>query len=246
MNTPQTKLKSLDKTPVVEAQDPPKKRIKRTPTPRAKKISPTQTTAPIADISAQINEALAAHQAQNFDQAIASYEAILKQSPQHFDALHLLAVAQFQTGNARAALTHIEQATSLNPAFAQAHINHGIILESLQRPKEALIAYEKALTLEPHSAEAFFNYGNALYSLHRLEAALFNYDQALLNNPKHAATLFNRGNVLRELNQLTQALESYNRALVILPNTENFLQNRDNVLREIEYFNKYTPYSLEV
>ena len=59
--------------------------------------------------------------------------------------------------NEAAAKQQFEKAISLDPDYAQAHHNLGIINEMIGLPDDALNHYQKAVTINPRFAEAHRN-----------------------------------------------------------------------------------------
>jgi Flp pilus assembly protein TadD len=108
------------------------------------------------------------------------YRQILKDQPNHFDALHFLGVIHHQRGNHVEAVRHIDAALTINPMLASAYNNRGNALGELMRFDEAL--------------EAFLNRGIALEQLKRFEEAVANYNQAIAANPREADIFYKRGN----------------------------------------------------
>src|SRR5579871_1150725 len=155
--------------------------------------------------------------------------AILTVDPTSVNALHLLAMAQSQLGQANSALSYYDQVLAIAPNHDEALNNRGTILHELGRFDEALASYDRALEYRPRYPEALNNRGTALFELRR-------FDRALALNPHYAEALNNRGNTLQELGRLEEALENYNRALALRPDYAEALNNRGIALRALEQF----------
>jgi len=163
------------------------------------------------------------HQQGQLEQAEVLYEALLKEQPQHIDALHFLGVLANQQGQAQRAVDLITQALTINPDNSAAHSNLGLALHELKRFDEAITSYDRALAINPNNADAFFNRGLALRELKRFDEAIASYDRAVAINPNNADALFNRGHMLHELKRFDDAINCYERALVIKPNMDFIL-----------------------
>ena len=174
------------------------------------------------------------HREGALDQAELGYRAILKARPNHFDALHFLAVLRLHQGRGSEALDLIRAALKLNPRAAPAHSNHGLILRKSGRAEAALAAFDKALALKPDHVEALNNRGGVLYEFGRLDEALASYDKALASRPDHAEARYNRGVALQALGRLVEALASYDKALALRPDYPDALLNRGGVLKELK------------
>jgi len=190
---------------------------------------PSQASA----IALKLGQALDLHRREQLAQAVSLYREILEQAPDHFDALHLLGVAESQAGRHEHAAQSIAQALKVSPGSALAHSNLGNTLLALARPGEALASYDRALAIEPRNADAWNNRGSALLDLGRTEDALASFDRALAVRPDYAEALYNRGNALLGLKRIEEALASYDRSLAIRPEFAEALMNRGGVLQAL-------------
>src|SRR5690349_6919861 len=92
----------------------------------------------VADLFVRAN---AYHRSGDLAKAQAGYKKVLKKRPNHFDALHMLAVAEHQSGNFQAAERLLRRALLVDPKSAAAWYTLGIMLSTLQRVDEALACY---------------------------------------------------------------------------------------------------------
>ena len=143
-------------------------------------------------IDQMLQEGVAFHQRGQLSEAKARYESILKQRPDHFDALHLLGVIAWQTKDFPKAEQLIGKAININPDNAAAHSNLGNVLHGLMRLDEALGSYDRAITLNPLHVEAYNNRGIVLKDLKRLNEALASYDRAIELRPNYPEARANR------------------------------------------------------
>jgi protein O-GlcNAc transferase len=134
-------------------------------------------------IQAALAVALARHQAGASEEAEEIYRQVIGEDPHHSDALHLLAIALYQKGDAMGALPHIEKALSLeqeqsaSPNFRN---TLGECLRALGRLEEAEKQYEKALELSGGNFPlATFNLGLAKQEMGQRRAALTLYGEVL-------------------------------------------------------------------
>jgi predicted O-linked N-acetylglucosamine transferase (SPINDLY family) len=132
----------------------------------------------------------------------------------------------------QAALASYDQAVALEPGFANAFCNRGVVLALLDRPNEALASYDQTIALNPGDALACYNRADVLRDLKRLSDALASYDQAIAVRPDYAEAYCNRGVVLQELKEWDAALTSYDRSIEINSHVSAAYLNRGNLLRE--------------
>jgi len=175
------------------------------------------------------------HQQGQLASAQAHYREILALEQDHFDALHLLGVIDYQQQDYAAAETLIRQAIAIKPEQAGPYSNLGLVLQDQQRYEEALLCFAQAIKLQPGHAEAHNNHGNALRSLRRYEAALTSYEQALRLKPDYAVAYSNRGNVLQNLKRYDEALLSYEQALRYQP---DYADAHNNLAHALRYLNR--------
>ncbi len=163
-------------------------------------------------------------------QAAAMYAEILRLEPEHPDALHLLGVAETQSGRPQQGLELIARSLALNPSQPVAAANRGNAFIALGRPHEALDCYDIALALAPDNPLAHNGRGNALAALDRPEEALASYDRALELAPSFPEALVGGGNALMRLERSAAALASFDRALALDPGSGAALYGRGMAL----------------
>ncbi len=94
-----------------------------------------------------------AQQAGRLAEAIARYDQVLVDAPNHFDALHMQGVAHFQRGEFERALALIERALVQRPGDQSARFNRALVVNALaRRPAEAELEREAARLRRPPCA----------------------------------------------------------------------------------------------
>lgn len=173
-----------------------------------------------------MQKAFVYHQKGRAKEAETIYRKILKRSPEHFDALHMLGVLYLQSGKPDAAKTYIERAVALNQKNGPAFFNLGNVYSQLRRFDDAVRCYQKSIALNPDFAEAHFNLGNAFREQEDFEHAIPCYQTAVRLNPHHVDAYYNLGNLYTITKKLDEAIESYRRALKINPHHADALLNK--------------------
>jgi len=151
--------------------------------------SPPVTIAPVVKVSGETGadesaltleavwqQAIAQHEAGNYESAIASYEQALKLGSSGISMLNQIRLTDlhgFQPfGKAlkclpRTFIYRILKSLKLQPDLSPAWNNRGLALDALGRYEEAIAGYEQALKLQPDYSNAWFNRGiTALSSSH--------------------------------------------------------------------------------
>ncbi len=145
------------------------------------------------------------------------YKQILRDNPDHPEALNLLGIMYHQVGDNIKAVRFIERAIVHSPSNPSFYSNLGVVLNAEGRWREAICAYRQALHQRPDYAEAWNNLGALLKDHGKLDEALTSFQKALKFRPDYAKALVNLGCVRRELNQFDAAIESFEQALHISP-----------------------------
>ena len=172
------------------------------------------------------------HARGELDAAAALYLQIIRAEPQHFDALHMLGVYSFQTGDLATAHRLITQALRVRPDAAAAHVHLSAVLQKQGRLQEALLAIQQALHLEPDNALALNNGATLLSAdLKRPAEALPLLERALRLNDGDATAWNGMGYALIELRRLDEALLCLERALQLQPGFALALYNQGNALQ---------------
>lgn len=182
------------------------------------------------------SQALALHQEGQIVQARRLYSALLKQQPQHAEALHLMGVCAAQEGSFSAAIEWFDRALQLTPDHAAAYNNRGNAYLALQDLARALADYEAALALDPTYDEAYYNRGNVLVEQEDDEGALASFTCAIELNPYSVAAYHNRGLIWVRREQFDTALADFDHCLALQARHVDAHYNRGNVLAELELY----------
>lgn len=157
-------------------------------------------------------------QAGDYDQAIADFNQILAQNPDHSLALTYRCRGELGLGQTETALASCDRALELDrqwgdtsPALAWYH--RGLVLTQLERPTDALAAYDQAIALEPGQASLWTHRGLLLERLDRFDAALISLQQATQLAPKSSLAWLHQATVLNRLDQSQAALVAVEQAL---------------------------------
>ena len=161
--------------------------------------------------------AIAAYQRGQYDEARTLCRQILRDLPDHFDALHLLGVLELDGPRVDDAEKALRRAVKVQPRSAEAHSNLGLACARLKRFEEARKCQETAIALNPDFPTALTNLGNVLMRLRRYELAVEAHERAIRLKPDYADAYNNRGMALLLLGQHAAADASFDRALSLQP-----------------------------
>ncbi|MDE1181188.1 tetratricopeptide repeat protein [Paraburkholderia sp.] len=120
-------------------------------------------------------------------------------------------------GQPDAAHAYYLRALRLQPAFADAHNNLGVLLQSQRLYDDAAHHYQSALDIDPSHIDAHLNLGTTLAKLERHDEALACYANALSLDPRSASAYFNAGNCFDDIGDADAAIVHFRRAIAIQP-----------------------------
>lgn len=107
---------------------------------------PTMLTT--ADLLAR---AVAHHQAGRLDDAAPGYRAVLSHTPEDGNALHLLGLACWRSGDPLKGAALMRRAIAVTPEFSAPYINLGNLHRSLDEPETAVAWLERGVAADPGS-----------------------------------------------------------------------------------------------
>ncbi len=147
-------------------------------------------------------------------------------------AYNLLGVCQTGTGKYEAARVSFEKAIELNPKYASARVNLGILLLGLHEDAAALKQFKAALaddpsilSRDPTSYLSSNILGLCLMDEKKYEAALAAFQRSVRINPAYLPARLNMGNALVALKRDGAALKEFLAALKIDPENSAALYN---------------------
>ncbi|SDN58527.1 Predicted O-linked N-acetylglucosamine transferase, SPINDLY family [Afipia sp. GAS231] len=156
------------------------------------------------------------HRAGNLIEAERLYRLLCDAEPRNARALHLLGLVTHQMGRKGAAAL-VGGAVALDPAFAEAHNDHGVILAAEGNLIEAPACFERALMLKPNFHDARNNLGRALQRLGRSDEAVIQFEQALDGSPNPALAHFNLAMAFKQQGAMAQTVVHLHKAAVLQP-----------------------------
>jgi predicted O-linked N-acetylglucosamine transferase (SPINDLY family) len=135
-------------------------------------------------------------------------------APNNARAFHMAGVLahQLRRSNADALLG---RAVTLQPDFAEAHNDRGVVLAAGGHFAEALPCFERAVAINPAYAEARNNLGRTLRALGRATEAVAQFAQVLKTAPNSSLAHFNLGSALELVGRAEEAEGHYRSAVAL-------------------------------
>jgi tetratricopeptide (TPR) repeat protein len=172
---------------------------------------PAQTTAEIyADAQRLQHEG-------RLDAAKDLYLEVLRQQPDHADAIHCLGNIDARQGRLEDAERLIRRAVSLDPLKASFINSLGNLMKAAGRLDEAAGFYGQAIQLQPNYVAAQSNLGDVMLRQGQLDEAVEACMRALQHDPDHAGTWNNLGRALNNQGRYEEAVSAFRRAVVLRP-----------------------------
>ena len=131
------------------------------------------------------------------------------------------------------AIDDYTQAIKINPNYAPAYNNRGVVRYELGNKQGAIDDYNQAIKINPNLVQAYYNRGIARDELGNKPGAIDDYNQAIKIDPNDADAYYNRGVVRDELGNKQGAIDDYNLAIKINPNYAPAYNNRGVVRYEL-------------
>ncbi|MFN3826029.1 MAG: tetratricopeptide repeat protein [Micavibrio sp.] len=182
-----------------------------------------------------LNIAAQYHRQNNLVLADRTYRDILKVVPDHFEALHNLAIVSYQRGRLDEAAQQIAKAhksgggTCQEPRFWN---NYAVMMAETRHIQEAMKAWDKALDLDPDFIDALSSKAHALWQAGAYEESENLCRKALALDPSLADARLNLGNALIAQGKREEALEVWHEVARQHPQFAQPWNNIGNALRE--------------
>lgn len=175
--------------------------------------------------STALRKAVTLHNQGNLAEAEKLYDAILRDSPNHADTLHLLGLLRHQNGAGEQARTLIQRAIDLSPNNTLYYNNLATVCVDMKLYEAATNAARIAASLAPHNPDMLATFGIALQRFEQSQQAESVLRQALALNPSHLDALLALGHLLVQEKRYEEATDPLQHALAIAPENITALVN---------------------
>lgn len=132
------------------------------------------------------------------------------------------------------ALDYYNKAIKLNPFFAAAFNNRGLVLVKKQKYDLAFNDFDKAIKLKPHYVVAYFNRGCAHAEKQEYELAITDFIAAIKIDPAYAHAYFELGHAYEVQNFKQSAIEIYYALIKKIPVDKESVEKAKEKIRNLE------------
>ena len=136
-----------------------------------------------------------------------------------------LGVVRAELDEKDAAIAAYRRAIEINPEFAEALANLGLLLNGKGLRAEAISIYRQSISLQPNNPEVHCNLGSALSEDGLLDEAMNCYRRAIEINPEFANAHYNMGNAMRAQRRHEEAVQCFLTALKAQPDLVQAFSN---------------------
>lgn len=172
-----------------------------------------------------LQDALIAHQQEDFDTAELIYYGILAECPEHSEALMGLGLLYQATGQPLRAVAVIEQLVGLKPGEPEPYLQLGGLYHAMGQTDRAILQYEAATKAAPENGRAFYNLGVACFAAGENRRAIAAYQQAIRLDPHDVDSRFNLAACYTGVGDDAAAFRCYEEARAFAPYDNDILYN---------------------
>ena len=148
-----------------------------------------------------------------FQEAVDKIKVLNVKYPNQPILFNLIGACYKELGELEGAAKMFEIAVSINPKYAEAHFNLGVMSQDLGRLEPAIDSYKMAISISPNYSDAYNNLGNIFLELGQYEAAIENFEWALAYQHDFAEAHNNLGDALNRYGRTEAAIDSFKKAI---------------------------------
>lgn len=184
----------------------------------------------------------------DWDQAVEHFSEALNQVDGEVEALKQSVVYNFRgrshywsdyyrndyTNRFESAIADFTKATELDPEYATAYYNRGVVYDIQGNYEQAIADYTTAIALDPEYANAYYNRGLAYGIQGNYEQAIADSNKVVELDSQDASVYINRGWFYYEQGNYEQAIVDYNKAIALSPDDALGYNERGSVYTALE------------
>ena len=149
----------------------------------------------------------------------------LKDDPDNWEFLHLIAMTLNEAGLADQALPFLQRCLAVRGADSAVLFNYGVVLRKMSRFHEAVRAFRHAAEASPERFDCWFNLGETLRRFSRLDEAVEALSKAADIEPDNPDVWFNLGNVHLTQAHFDAAIDAFEKTVKVAPGHAEALNN---------------------
>jgi len=168
--------------------------------------------------------------------ALTALEKLINEFPDQALLFNLRGACYEATTQFEQSIENFSKAIEINPNYAEALYNLGVVQKKAGKLDEAIYSYKKAIDIDSTNVNALNNLGNLLTLKGLFSQSIEYLNKALSLNPKFAEAHNNLGLANIESNKLSESIKSFLLAIECSPIYESAYINLGRVYRELDEF----------
>jgi tetratricopeptide (TPR) repeat protein len=181
--------------------------------------------------SERLQSAVQLHLAGKLDQARKVYEQVLADEPNNANALNLLGLASWQTGQHARAAELLHKAIAIDASQSAFYANLAAAQRGLGQFDEAMENYDRAIRLQPYAAVVHVHLGDLYEQLQEPEKAIASYERAVQVEPNRCEPYARLALVYKQRGDLRRAADFFHQAIQRAPAMAELYFELANVLQ---------------
>ncbi|MDC1428133.1 tetratricopeptide repeat protein [Rhodospirillaceae bacterium] len=169
----------------------------------------------------KLQELIASFNQGNFQSALTQGRILASQFPTNSTISNILGAINFSVSNNKDAIYNYKRSIIVNPNYAEAYSNLGVILKNLFQHKESINWLSKALVIKFKFPQAHNNLGNTQIQLRKIEEAISSFRQAIRINPYYEEAYDNLCAALGDLERNEAALINLKKLICLRPHSNS-------------------------
>ena len=165
----------------------------------------------------QVDSVIALYSDGKYEEDIDSIKELNDQYPNEPILFNIIGACYKSLGQLEAALKMFEVAVTINPNYAEAFYNLGVVARGQDNFNLAIKSYQSAISIQPNYPDAHNNLGNTFKEQERLKEAIESYEWAIAYKHDFFQAHNNLGLAHCEINQHEYAIKSFKEAIRIYP-----------------------------
>ncbi|KJD33455.1 hypothetical protein PK35_06255 [Tamlana nanhaiensis] len=170
----------------------------------------------------------------NLEERISILDAIIKEEPNHYDAIFQRGIAKNDLGDFRGAIVDYSRIIIEKPE-ADTYFNRGNSKYSLQDLPGAKQDYAKAYMLDDDFIDALYSLACVKLDMGEFENAITDFTKILKEAPNFARVYILRGHAYSALENHKNAMADYNAAIYLEPSVDSYF-SRATFFMDIKYY----------
>lgn len=191
------------------------------------------------NLAALYNLGVALQWLKRHDEAVQTYQELLKRDNRHALAHANLGVALRELGRAAEAETACRASLQLKPDMVEAMNTLGLLCKDQGNFDEAMVLFQEALRLRPGYADACYNLGICHEAQGRVDDAATAYKAAAVAKANYAEPLVRLGAIASQQKRPEEAVDYFRRAIAAKPDSVEALDGLATTLLEQDNFSAY-------